>query len=227
MRENATLILKHSTAYPFKVTRNTHIQCYFCPKYFEDPLEFRRHVDCLHSNVDRSRAFNDNISTRIDISDLLCKLCAAPLDSLASLSEHLKTQHEVNVDPSIKLNLLPIKFDKNLMVCATCGRSFNTHRALSKHLYVHTLGLMCHICGKQFQTKTGLKKHTAEKHNYTFKCIQCKRVFASSEERVQHVRENRSCWPYSCGICKERFHFWEARQLHLEEKHGKEKITFP
>lgn len=227
MRESATLILKHSTAYPFKVTRNTLIQCCFCPDNFEDPVEFRRHVDCSHFGLDRSSAFTALKCVRIDITDMFCRLCAAAHDTLASLAEHLRTHHDLAIDPNVQLNLLPIKLEKDSLICATCNRSFNCHRELSKHLYVHSLGLICHICGKQFQTITGLKCHTAEKHSSTFKCIQCKLQFASTEERIQHVRENKSCWPYSCGICKERFHFWEARQTHLEQVHGKEKITFP
>lgn len=40
------------------------------------------------------------------------------------------------------------------------------------------------------------------------------------------MRQSKSCLPFRCNICKERFLFWERREDHLVEAHGKEKKLF-
>lgn len=228
MWESLKLILEHSTAYLFKVAKNTHLQCYFCPKLFEDPLEFRRHVDCLHSSVvDRACAINNRMSTRIDITNLLCRLCATSQDTLASMAEHLRDHHDLDVDPKVQMYLLPIELKQNSMICATCAKAFTSHPELTKHLNAHSVGLICHVCGKKFQTERGLKGHTMEHHSSAYSCRRCKKQFLTKKDRSQHVRETKECMMYVCSICEERFLFWELKEIHMVQVHKQEKTTFP
>lgn len=226
MRDSARLILKHSTAYPFQVTPNEHLQCYFCPHDCADPVEFRKHVDLVHSDVDKSTALCDTVSTRIDITYLTCKICDTAHDTLISLADHLNIQHDLNVDPNIKLNLLPLKLELGWVLCGACGERRTSHKDMSKHLYMHSLGLICSVCDKQFKNKRGLRVHTAEKHSSNIVCRRCKFPCLTTEERIKHVRDNKACWPFVCAICRERFNYWEMRQVHLEQVHGQEKMTF-
>ncbi|XP_048003236.1 uncharacterized protein LOC125239635 isoform X29 [Leguminivora glycinivorella] len=70
-KQNAQMILKHSTAYPF-LQLSSLLRCCFCRETFADPALFRAHMDIVHQNVDRSTCHKGNLDTqtRIDITNL-------------------------------------------------------------------------------------------------------------------------------------------------------------
>lgn len=164
---------------------------------------------------------------RVDITHLLCRLCMTPQDSLESLAEHLKTQHNLDIDTNANLRLVPLKLEKDRFACVTCGKKFTGYKELSRHSGAHFLRFICHICGKNFQTPNGLKEHLILSHSAGHVCRLCKLTFPTKEEKRQHIRENQSCMTFLCKACNERFPFWDLRDKHMVEKHGQAKSTYP
>lgn len=226
--KSSKLILKHSTACPFRLSGIKDIKCYFCASSFEDPVQFRMHVNCQHNTIDRSIVLsNERTIIRVDTTHLLCRLCMTPHDTLELLGEHLKAKHELDINTTATLRLVPLKLEKDRHVCLTCGKKFTGYKELSRHSGSHILRFICHICGKNFQELHGLEEHLILGHPPGPMCRVCRRTFPTKDAKKQHVRENKSCMTFPCKQCNERFPYWELKVKHMSEKHGQAKQSYP
>lgn len=229
--ENAKLLLKHSTAYPFIQKERKFIGCYFCTSVFEDPNSFREHMDSEHQ-IDRStllekRRKKEDI-TRVDIFQLRCNLCKVDFPTLEVLAEHLISQHQIKIDTEHDLGLVPLKLENDRFYCYECEKVFQGFYGLYIHTSLHLPRQICAVCGRNFATKKGLDEHVQSTHTgpKQFSCLGCKQGFPSLQERREHFASSQKCWRRSCRQCKERFISDKALDQHCVDVHGMAKRTF-
>ncbi|XP_059832546.1 fez family zinc finger protein 1 isoform X2 [Hypanus sabinus] len=110
---------------------------------------------------------------------------------------------------SSKLNSSSANSRPKVFTCEVCGKVFNAHYNLTRHMPVHTGArpFVCKVCGKGFRQASTLCRHkiihTQEKPH---KCNQCGKAFNRSSTLNTHTRIHAGYKPFVCEFCGKGFH---------------------
>ncbi|CAK1587545.1 unnamed protein product [Parnassius mnemosyne] len=165
-RQNAVLLLKYSTAFPFK-TRFNRIICSYCHDEFEPMAALREHIKAEHSNADFNSAFYKVVDDlKIDISQFKCNLCSQDMPSVEAFMIHISRDHSVSVNFDVPFGVLPYRQGPTgLWMCLDCDKTFAEFSQINGHLRSHVKIFTCDKCGATFLSEHGLRQHERR-----FKC---------------------------------------------------------
>lgn len=214
------LILRNSTAYPFRTVSGMLVRCFFCMESFDDPAMFRSHVETVHAAIDKGTAVFRNLNVpRVDVGELRCALCSEKHQTLQSIAVHLKKEHSLPINEDYDFSLVPIKLDKSVCKCIVCDAKFPALVTLCRHAATHYTAtcMVCDQCGTPFENEHCLRKHLLSRHQIF--CKICKLTFFTREELIKHVRSSPDCLPSKCRICKRRFSCFEVLNAHYVTAH--------
>lgn len=230
-KRNAEIVLKYSTVYPFRL-RGQALLCVYCSEGYQDPIHFRRHVDCNHEKFCVSAAFahlaKGKDYLKVDCANLECRLCGEPFSNVKDTAKHLFKEHALKINLNYDIALQCYKLVKGKWFCLLCDAKLPNITKLCRHtVTAHYQKCTCDICGKTYMTIEGLRYHIKCNHSEKFLCRKCWKEFDTSQERVKHLKTSRKCWNFGCIYCGERFQSWEIKSKHLVEKHDCPEVKYP
>lgn len=229
-KRNAEVILQYSTVYPFRL-RSKSMFCVYCDDEFEDPAEFRAHAVACQRSFLFAKAFAYSLRNqehlKVECSDMSCRVCNIPYDTLEDMAQHIFDNHENTIlNLTYDLGLQPYKLDRDKWYCFICQKKFPSLTKLGRHTPTHYRKCTCEICGRTYLTKEALKYHMRCSHSDNHACRKCWQEFPCLEEKKEHIRSTKPCWPFCCVYCGDRFLSWENKQKHLVEAHARPKKTY-
>ncbi|KAL0853046.1 hypothetical protein ABMA27_012821 [Loxostege sticticalis] len=227
-RGNAEIVVRYSTAYPFRVNDKS-ILCVYCQELYDDPDVFRKHMDDEHDTFSLKVAFHNLPKPefiKVDLTNLRCRLCSEK-HNLEAMVKHLTEVHNQKINTKAKIGVMPYYLQKDAFNCAVCDKSLPSLFHLNRHTITHFLSYVCHVCGCSYVATTGLLRHVRSKHqDYEVPCKKCGKFFPTMEAKEKHRRSEKACMPYCCPKCNERFVDWKSRKRHMEVEHGQSKRTY-
>lgn len=223
-RQNALTVFEFSTVYPF-IYGNNKFKCFVCSQPFLETPLLRQHMIENHTFAPIKRLLNNRRENvlKVDVGELMCKLCSLKPKDLLELKFHLKEDHQKPIDPDLQDNMIPFKLEEEdgSYKCVICDQSFIKVRILVIHMSVHFNNYSCEICGSGFMTLRLLKKHLEVHETGNFPCDRCNKVFSTTHKRSLHIRGvHLKQYPRRCPICPERFNSNYRRTIHLQDVHN-------
>lgn len=205
--------------------------CVYCCEAYDDPKIYRQHMDQEHASFNVNTAFahsghNCTEFLKVDCTELSCRICQQPFNTIDAVAEHLSKIHEKNVDLKNDVGMQMFKLGAERWVCAICNIKLPSLRELSRHTSCHYHRYTCETCGKSYINKENLQRHIQFVHSKYKICIKCKKTFPTCEERREHVLSSERCWPQSCSVCGKRFVSRNLKLDHLAKEHGQKPKSY-
>lgn len=228
-RRNAELILRYSTAYPFK-TRFSQILCAFCHEEYNSLSDLRCHMKLDHINSDFKNVFyrtNDNL-IKVDITDMKCNICSRDVVDVDTLMAHLSQEHQKPVKFNARFGILPYKQNtENQWVCVYCQRMFAEFIAFKRHIATHFMQFTCDKCGTSF-----VSDHALRDHHRQVKCFRT--AYHPRNGKIMKSRGNAeiilqcstACpfrtWKnnFSCVFCRHQSNDPTTLRIHMVSRHA-------
>lgn len=224
MKRNTQLILKYTTAYPFRLPECS-VVCVFCNESFAESSAFRSHMDDKHVDFPLNWVFFRKYRgtyVKADCTELKCRLCSVKHEHLENAAEHLQRDHHMtDLNLNCELGIYPFKLDDRFG-CTKCEERCTGIRALSRHIQTHFSHHMCEACGKSFPSSSSLKAHITLSHvvGDQHYCMKCKSTFKTLEAKRKHLTESPKCWHNVCKFCNKRFMTRTQKKHHQAKEHG-------
>lgn len=228
IKQNIVTIINMSTAIPFSFYKNK-FNCFFCSEDFADSDAMREHTVLAHPVCDfKSKCIKkcreSNVTVKLDISSLACKVCFESMPDLEHLIEHLIDKHSANYDRSLTSSLQPYRLIKDHMACPHCSDEvFRFFGTLLKHINSnHTNNnIICVYCGQTFRKEQNLRVHIWRHHKEgQFKCTICDAECGMPSRLYMHMAKVHGVKAAKCSKCGERFATQYLRQKHLIDAHN-------
>lgn len=228
-KTNMQLVLNMSTAIPFKWFLSS-FRCFYCTKNFREPEELREHCSKEHFDYfDFKKALKrykgENLTVKVDITKLSCRICSANMDNMEILIDHLISEHNAEYDKSLTDCFAPFRLVKDNMVCLICGQSFS----FFGHLLIHhndkhqSKDHICSYCGLAFSKFVNLRAHITNHHKEDSQvCTECNATFQTKPRLLTHMARYHGTKISKCRHCDETFTTPYQRSKHMVEKHDLE-----
>ncbi|XP_075989289.1 uncharacterized protein LOC142985169 isoform X7 [Anticarsia gemmatalis] len=226
-RSNIRIILQSSNATPIRCRGGIGYACSFCAEEFPDPADLKRHT--IHDHDDKIKCkfmagkMMFSYLVKLDITNLICKICSTEFATLDSFVEHLIESHNKPIHTDIKSHIMPFKFENDdALICMFCQNVFNKFKNLQQHMNMHCRNFICDVCDAGFINRHILSSHTEGHKKGIFKCDICSKVFDTlrkkkSHEKSVHVHANLLS---KCGYCHIKFTNYKKKDEHLAKMHG-------
>ncbi|CAH4034476.1 oocyte zinc finger protein XlCOF28-like [Pieris brassicae] len=229
---NVNKILKYSNCTPFFNKTLSGIVCASCKTTCTNINELRTHVQDNHADTQHTdkRLDKSNISIKIDISDLHCKLCLKRVQNIPTLKKHLTSEHNEKFFPDIYDYIFEFKLtDGDILNCALCNSTFETFKMLLQHMNGHYRNYICDECDMGFINRHRLKNHKRTHEIGDFKCTYCDKVFTTLVRRKCHEKytHNTSArYTTNCPHCDKTFNSYYQRNRHMYDEHNISAATY-
>ncbi|KAJ0169992.1 hypothetical protein K1T71_014598 [Dendrolimus kikuchii] len=232
-KTNIENILKYSNCTPFSNKTLSGIVCAYCKDTYQNPKELRLHIDDVHKTynlIDKKRMDKNNLSVKMDITDLKCKLCDESFNVISNLKEHLTRAHDIKFYPDINDYILEFKLtDGDVLQCALCNSTFETFKMLLQHMNGHYRNYICADCDLGFINKHRLKSHQRTHEIGTFNCAFCEKVFSTRVRKMCHEKythNSQARYTTSCPHCDKSFTSYYQRNRHMFQEHNIAAATY-
>jgi Fez family zinc finger protein len=127
----------------------------------------------------------------------------------SSSNSHVQTQGNLTSPSSTTSSTGAAAVKPKTFACPECGKIFNAHYNLTRHMPVHTGArpFVCKVCGKGFRQASTLCRHKIiHTQDKPHKCATCGKAFNRSSTLNTHTRIHNGYKPYVCEFCGKGFH---------------------
>ncbi|XP_059225140.1 zinc finger protein 675-like isoform X2 [Stomoxys calcitrans] len=153
----------------------------------------------------------------------LCDLCCRGYQRREDLSKHFRKKHR-NPGTPTKRKKKPNKTkEESCFLCASCGQSYNSKKALDGHLLSHTVErpFRCDLCEKTFKRMKDLNTHRViHSDEKPFQCSNCGKSFKRADKLKIHMRVHSELRPYQCEHCEKTFKYPSVLRTHMHMHTG-------
>lgn len=229
---NIDNILKYSNCTPFSNKTLTGIACAFCKENFQDVNSLKSHTKTQHKSdvLHEKGRDKNNLSIKMDITDLKCNLCDKKIDIISNLKKHLALDHDIKFYPEINDYILEFKMtESEILNCALCNSTFETFKMLLQHMNGHYRNYICEICDMGFINKHRLKNHQRTHEIGNFKCTFCEKVFTTKVRKMCHEKYTHNTnarYTTNCPHCNQSFNSYYQRNRHMFKDHNTVAATY-
>ena len=220
----------------------TLIKCHLCGETFKFKRSFLLHKR-LHSlrsikcgecdfkfSSARSLVAHKQKNHLNKCSSLKCRRCLRQFKYLYTLKTHSCLKREdapLIVDDMIKPEPKPVEKELGQTaaslkeICQLCGRAFNFHTHLKRHMKDHEADIMypCYFCLQQFTNRPNLSSHVRlhVQSNGTYKCGDCPQEFDAFKELKVHAKHQHNYQEkFVCKKCNQNFYLLKNFRDHLK-----------
>jgi uncharacterized Zn-finger protein len=230
-RHSAVAIIMNSNVCPFRFNRL--FNCMYCDTQFVGMSELVQHTTSEHQNVTERdvtmavAALSKNNPIKINITDILCKICNNELSDFNDLKHHLVGKHKIEVDLEND-GVMTYSVTENEYKCVTCGSKFDNYRVLNKHVTdKHYNTYVCDQCGDGFASRAGLRIHSYSHSTGSHHCEVCGKAYNSIMSKRQHMKiVHLHVKLNKCTYCSETFRGYYQKLKHIMTVHGKKKYDY-
>ncbi|XP_063632130.1 zinc finger protein ZFP2-like [Cydia splendana] len=226
-RHNIENLLKYCNGTPFSNKTLYGYICAYCKETYPDPQDLRTHTESEHKNAefyDTKRMDKNNMSVKLDITDLKCNLCNDRFEDVSTLKKHLIKQHDIKFHPDVKDYIMEFKLTSgDILNCAHCNSTFETFKMLLQHMNGHYRNYICNVCDMGFINKHRLKNHERTHDLGTYKCEFCDKVFSTRVRKMCHEKythNSNARYTTNCPHCDQSFTSYYQRNRHMFTEHN-------
>ncbi|CAG5057440.1 unnamed protein product [Parnassius apollo] len=224
---NLDNILKYSNCTPFFTRTIAGIVCAYCKETYQDPQDLRTHNRENHKNDEfnhSKRIDKNNLSIKLDITDLKCTICNANFDHISNLKQHLTNEHDIKFYSDVKDYIMEFKLTSSqIMNCALCNSTYETFKMLLQHMNGHYRNFICDVCDMGFINQHRLKSHKRTHEVGTFKCAYCDKIFTTRVRQMCHEKYTHNTnarYTTNCPQCDKSFTSYYQRNRHMFDEHN-------
>ncbi|KAJ8705666.1 hypothetical protein PYW08_012712 [Mythimna loreyi] len=232
-RVNVDTLIKYSNCTPFANKTIAGILCAYCKTTYRDLPHLRTHILAEHSKdnlIENKRMDKNNLSIKMDITDLRCNLCNSHADTITNLKKHLTMEHDIKFYPDVYDYVMEFKLtDGETLNCALCNSKFETFKMLLQHMNGHYRNYICEICDLGFINQHKLRNHQRTHEIGNFNCSFCEKVFSTRVRKLCHEKytHNPSArYTTTCPHCDESFTSYYRRNRHMAVEHNIAAATY-